>query len=119
MRAVAERLEGQLTAALHLDEGSGDVEAARSLLPTLERKAGRILANGFGTGVEVTHAMVHGGPFPATADGRSTSVGTGAIYRFLRPVCYQNLPQSLLPAALRDDNPRGIWRRRDGALGKE
>jgi NADP-dependent aldehyde dehydrogenase len=118
MRAVAERLEGQLTAALHLIDGTDDVEAARTLLPTLERKAGRILANGFGTGVEVSHAMVHGGPFPATADGRSTSVGTGAIFRFLRPVCYQNLPQSLLPAVLRDDNPREIWRRRDGALGK-
>jgi NADP-dependent aldehyde dehydrogenase len=99
-------------------DGTDDVEAAHTLLPTLERKAGRILANGFGTGVEVTHAMVHGGPFPATADGRSTSVGTGAIYRFLRPVCYQNLPQSLLPAVLRDDNPRELWRRMDGALGK-
>jgi alpha-ketoglutaric semialdehyde dehydrogenase len=119
MRAVAERLEGQLTAALHLEDGGADIEAARALLPTLERKCGRILANGFGTGVEVTHAMVHGGPFPATADGRSTSVGTGAIYRFLRPVCYQNLPQALLPVALQDDNPLGIWRRRDGALGKE
>jgi len=116
MRAVAERLEGQLTAAIHLEES--DIEAARVLLPTLERKAGRILANGFGTGVEVAHAMVHGGPFPATADGRSTSVGTGAIYRFLRPVSYQNIPQALLPAVLRDDNPRGIWRRHDGALGK-
>jgi NADP-dependent aldehyde dehydrogenase len=119
MRAVAERLEGQLTAALHMVDGSDDVEAVRTLLPTLERKAGRILVNGFGTGVEVAHAMVHGGPFPATADGRSTSVGTAAIYRFLRPVCYQNLPQSLLPAVLRDDNPRGIWRRVDGALGKD
>jgi NADP-dependent aldehyde dehydrogenase len=119
MRAVAERLEGQLTAALHMVDGTDDVEAARALLPTLERKAGRILVNGFGTGVEVAHAMVHGGPFPATADGRSTSVGTAAIYRFLRPVCYQNLPQSLLPSALRDDNPLGIWRRRDGALGKD
>jgi len=119
MRAVAERLEGQLTAALHLADDTSDIDDARALLPTLERKAGRILVNGFGTGVEVTHAMVHGGPFPATADGRSTSVGTGAIYRFLRPVCYQNLPQSLLPDALRDGNPLGIWRRRDGALGKE
>ncbi len=120
LRAVAERLEGQLTAALHLDESSeADIAAARLLLPALERKAGRILANGFGTGVEVAHAMVHGGPFPATADGRSTSVGTAAIYRFLRPVSYQNIPQALLPAVLRDDNPRGIWRRRDGALGKE
>jgi NADP-dependent aldehyde dehydrogenase len=119
MRAVAERLEGQLTAALHLEDGTADIDDARTLLPTLERRAGRILVNGFGTGVEVTHAMVHGGPFPATADGRSTSVGTGAIYRFLRPVCYQNLPQALLPAVLRDDNPLQTWRRRDGQLGKE
>jgi NADP-dependent aldehyde dehydrogenase len=117
MREIAEHLEGQLTAAIHLEQG--DFAAAQTLLPTLERKAGRILANGFGTGVEVAHAMVHGGPFPATADGRSTSVGTGAIYRFLRPVAYQNLPQALLPAVLRDENPRGIWRRRDGTLGKD
>lgn len=118
MCAIAEGLEGQLTAALHMQEDKDDIEAARQLLPTLERRAGRILVNGFGTGVEVTHAMVHGGPFPATADGRSTSVGSAAIFRFLRPVCYQNLPQALLPDALRDDNPLGIWRRRDGALGK-
>jgi NADP-dependent aldehyde dehydrogenase len=117
MRAIVEHLEGQLTAAIHLEEG--DIAAAQVLMPTLERKVGRILANGFGTGVEVAHAMVHGGPFPATADGRSTSVGTGAIFRFLRPVAYQNLPQALLPAVLRDENPRGIWRRRDGALGKD
>ena len=80
---------------------------------------GRILANGFPTGVEVSTAMVHGGPFPATSDGRSTSVGTAAINRFLRPVSYQNLAQDLLPEALRDDNPLGIWRRKDGVLGKE
>jgi NADP-dependent aldehyde dehydrogenase len=119
MLAVAERLEGQLTAALHMTEDEDDLAAARALLPTLERRAGRILANGFGTGVEVTHAMVHGGPFPATADSRSTSVGTGAIHRFLRPVCYQNLPDALLPEALRENNPLGIWRRRDGKLTKE
>jgi NADP-dependent aldehyde dehydrogenase len=117
LRQVTERLEGQLTATLQIDDG--DVDAVRALLPVLERKVGRILANGFPTGVEVSTAMVHGGPFPATADGRSTSVGTGAISRFLRPVCYQNLPQALLPEALRDNNPLGIWRRRDGKLGKE
>ncbi|WP_306391998.1 aldehyde dehydrogenase (NADP(+)) [Telluria beijingensis] len=117
MREVAEALEGQLTATLQVD--AGDIDAARKLLPALERKVGRILANGYPTGVEVSTAMVHGGPFPSTADGRSTSVGTGAISRFLRPVCYQNLPFELLPDALRDGNPLGIWRRRDGALTKE
>jgi NADP-dependent aldehyde dehydrogenase len=79
----------------------GDLPLARKLLPILERRAGRILANGWPTGVEVAHAMVHGGPFPATSDGRSTSVGTLAIERFLRPVCYQDLPTTLLPEVLR------------------
>ena len=87
-------------------------------LPKLERVAGRLLVNNFGTGVEVAHAMVHGGPFPATSDGRSTSVGSLAIDRFLRPVCYQDLPAALLPEALRDGNPLGLWRRTDGALGR-
>jgi NADP-dependent aldehyde dehydrogenase len=100
MAALLEELEGQLSAALHL--APEDHPAARVLLPILERKAGRILVNGFGTGVEVCRAMVHGGPYPATSDGRSTSVGTLAIARFLRPVCYQDLPPELLPAALRD-----------------
>lgn len=98
---VVRALEGQLTAALHIDEG--DYAAAQRLLPLLERKAGRLLVNGFGTGVEVGHAMVHGGPFPATSDGRSTSVGSLAIGRFLRPVSYQDMPAALLPAELRDD----------------
>ena len=110
---VTENLEGQLTATLQLDDA--DLDAARALLPVLERKVGRILANGFPTGVEVASAMVHGGPFPSTADGRSTSVGTGAIVRFLRPVSYQNLPQALLPEVLRD-NGAEAWRRRDGEL---
>ncbi|WP_394777631.1 aldehyde dehydrogenase (NADP(+)) [Undibacterium sp.] len=117
MRLVAEKLEGQLTATLQMDEA--DIEAARVLLPVLERKVGRILVNGFPTGVEVSTAMVHGGPFPATSDSRSTSVGTAAIQRFLRPVSYQNLPQALLPEALRDGNPLQIWRRKDGQLDKE
>lgn len=117
MLAIVEQIEGQLTATLQLDEG--DHELARSLLPALERKAGRILANGFPTGVEVSTAMVHGGPFPATSDGRSSSVGTAAITRFLRPVCYQNLPQDLLPESLKDVSERQIWRRRDGALTTE
>jgi 2,5-dioxopentanoate dehydrogenase len=109
---VVESLEGQLTAALHIAES--DHDDARKLLPVLERKVGRILVNGFGTGVEVTHAMVHGGPFPSTSDGRSTSVGTMAIDRFLRPVAYQDLPDSLLPEELRDSNPLGIDRLVDG-----
>ncbi|PTT86556.1 aldehyde dehydrogenase (NADP(+)), partial [Pelomonas sp. HMWF004] len=115
--AVIEGLEGQLTATLQLqDDDESDLAAARALLPALERKVGRILANGYPTGVEVSTAMVHGGPFPATSDGRSSSVGTAAIQRFLRPVCYQNLPRALLPAVLREPNERGVWRRRDGAL---
>jgi len=109
---VLEHLEGQLTAALHL-EGTGTA-LARRLLPILERKAGRILANGWPTGVEVCHAMVHGGPYPATSDSRSTSVGSRAIERFLRPICYQNLPDVLLPDALKHDNPLGLLTRIDG-----
>lgn len=112
LQAVLEHLEGQLTATVHMDDA--DHAAARGLLPTLERKAGRILANGWPTGVEVCQAMVHGGPWPATSDSRSTSVGTAAIYRFLRPVCYQDIPQTLLPEALRDGNPLAISRLLDG-----
>ena len=110
--AVVGAMEGQLTATLHLDPP--DEPLAAPLVPLLARKAGRVLANGWPTGVEVSHAMVHGGPFPATSDGRTTSVGSLAIERFLRPVCYQNLPGALLPAALRDDNPWVIGRRIDG-----
>ncbi|SNS14797.1 NADP-dependent aldehyde dehydrogenase [Noviherbaspirillum humi] len=116
MRDVAEQLEGQLTATLQMDDA--DADAARALLPALERKAGRILVNGYPTGVEVCHAMVHGGPFPATSDPRATSVGTLAIRRFLRPVCYQDLPEALLPEAIKPGNPLGLWRRVDGVLGK-
>jgi len=91
-----------------------DTPVAARLLPVLERKAGRILTNGWPTGVEVTHAMVHGGPFPATSDSRTTSVGTLAIERFLRPVCYQDIPQGLLPIELRDGNPLNLQRLLDG-----
>ncbi|MGC7411451.1 aldehyde dehydrogenase (NADP(+)) [Pandoraea pneumonica] len=100
MLVVAEHLEGQLTCTIQM--GNGDQALARELLPTLERKCGRILANDYPTGVDVCHAMVHGGPFPATTDSRFTSVGTAAIARFLRPVCYQNFPQALLPKPLQD-----------------
>ena len=118
--AVARHVEGQLTATVHADcsgnGGDADRTLAARLLPTLERKAGRILFNGFPTGVEVCHAMVHGGPFPATSDARSTSVGATAIERFLRPVCYQDVPAGLLPDALQDANPLGLTRLVDGAL---
>ncbi|KWK03951.1 aldehyde dehydrogenase (NADP(+)) [Burkholderia stagnalis] len=114
LRRVLKSLEGQLTIAAHL--GDGDAALFATLLPTLERKAGRILVNGFGTGVEVGHAMVHGGPFPATSDTRTTSVGARAIERFLRPVSYQDLPAALLPEALRDGNPLRIAQRIDGVL---
>jgi alpha-ketoglutaric semialdehyde dehydrogenase len=110
---VANALEGQLTATLQID--AGDYPLARQLMPVLERKVGRILANQWPTGVEVAHAMVHGGPFPATSDSRSTSVGTLSIRRFLRPVSYQNLPPELLPAELATDNPLVITRLYDGA----
>jgi len=110
---VLSNMEGQLTATLHLEPA--DSELARPILPVLERLAGRILVNGFPTGVEVSHAMVHGGPFPATSDSRTTSVGSLAVDRFLRPVCYQNFPDDLLPNELQDSNPTGARRRIDGA----
>lgn len=117
MLATAESFPGQLTATLHLADQ--DIILASQLLPILERKAGRIVINGFPTGVEVSHAMVHGGPFPATSDSRFTSVGAMAIERFLRPVCYQDLPTALMPESLRDGNPLGIWRLMDGELKRD
>jgi alpha-ketoglutaric semialdehyde dehydrogenase len=105
-------LEGQLTMTVQADEE--DFPAAAALLPLLERKAGRIVFNGWPTGVEVSHAMVHGGPFPATSDVRTTSVGTAAIERFLRPVAYQNLPAALLPLGLDDANRLDLPRSIDG-----
>ncbi|MCA2006626.1 aldehyde dehydrogenase (NADP(+)) [Tritonibacter mobilis] len=95
METLAQGLHGQLTVTLHMDEG--DTEAARRLMPLVERRAGRVLVNGFPTGVEVCDSMVHGGPYPASTNFGATSVGTLAIRRFLRPVCYQNVPEGLLP----------------------
>ena len=108
MAGVLQAAEGQLTATIQMD--ADDLPLAARMMPILERKAGRILANGWPTGVEVAHAMVHGGPFPATSDGRTTSVGSLAMDRFLRPVAYQNLLPELLPAELRDD-AAGRWPR--------
>jgi len=106
LREAVSHLEGQLTAAVHFTEE--DYQDVSNLLPLLETRAGRLIGNGFGTGVEVTHAMVHGGPFPATSDSRTTSVGSLAINRFLRPVSYQDLPEELLPPALKQSNPLNI-----------
>ncbi|MGI9271934.1 MAG: aldehyde dehydrogenase (NADP(+)) [Woeseiaceae bacterium] len=98
MKTIASALKGQLTCTLHMDDS--DTEIAQSLMPILERKAGRILANGFPTGVEVCDSMVHGGPFPASTNFGATSVGTMSIRRFLRPISYQNIPSEVLPADL-------------------
>src|SRR5215467_7278993 len=114
---IARQLEGHLTATIHGTEQ--DLRDWSGLIAILEEKVGRLIFNGFPTGVEVCHAMVHGGPFPATSDGRSTSVGTQAIYRFSRPVCYQNFPDSALPEELKDSNPLGIWRLVDGEMKRE
>ncbi|WP_394278426.1 aldehyde dehydrogenase (NADP(+)) [Microbacterium sp.] len=115
LAGFVEGLEGQLTATVFATEE--DHAEAAALLPALERRVGRILFNGWPTGVEVTWTMVHGGPFPATSDARSTSVGAAAIERFLRPVAYQNVPAGLLPEVLRDDNPWGVPPRVDRGEG--
>ncbi|MEJ7616706.1 MAG: hypothetical protein WKF30_06990 [Pyrinomonadaceae bacterium] len=105
---VAENLHGHLTATIHgTDE---DLREFAWLVTLLENKVGRLVFNGFPTGVEVCASMQHGGPYPATTDARSTSVGAMAIKRFARPISYQNFPQEALPVELRDANPRGIWR---------
>ena len=100
---LAHSLEGQLTATIHASEK--ELAEHQELLDVLQTKAGRLLFNGFPTGVEVCHAMVHGGPYPATSDGRSTSVGTRAIFRFTRQVCFQSFPDAALPDELKEENP--------------
>jgi 2,5-dioxopentanoate dehydrogenase len=114
---LARNLGGHLTATIHGAEA--DLREFSDLISILKSKVGRLVFNGFPTGVEVSHAMVHGGPYPSTSDGRSTSVGSEAIFRFCRPVCYQGFPESVLPAELRNDNPLGIWRMVDGEMTKE
>lgn len=114
MLDIARGLEGHLTATIHGTEE--DLREFADLVAILENKVGRLVFNSFPTGVEVTHAMVHGGPYPATSDGRSTSVGSAAIFRFARPVCYQGFPESALPDEVKDANPLGIWRMVDGAM---
>lgn len=110
-------LDGQLTATVHATPA--DLAEASDLLHILERKAGRLIINGFPTGVEVCPSMHHGGPYPATSDARYTSVGTAAIQRWSRPVCYQSFPADLLPAELKSENPRGIMRIVNGQLTRD
>jgi alpha-ketoglutaric semialdehyde dehydrogenase len=111
---IACNMEGHLTATIHGSED--DLREFSDLIAILEDKVGRIIFNGFPTGVEVSHAIVHGGPYPATSDGRSTSVGSHAIFRFTRLLCYQNFPESALPPELKDENPLRIWRMVDGEM---
>lgn len=114
---LARGLEGQLTATLRATEE--ELQRYDTLVRVLQRRAGRLIFNGVPTGVAVCHAMQHGGPYPATTDARSTSVGTAAIKRFARPVAYQDFPTPVLPEALRDRNERSIWRLVDGEPTRE
>jgi 2,5-dioxopentanoate dehydrogenase len=114
LEAAVRKLDGHLTASVH--GTAEDLVEHRDLIALLETKVGRIIFNGFGTGIEVCAAMHHGGPYPSTTDGQYTSIGQAAIYRFARPVCYQDFPDAALPEALRDSNPLGIWRLVDSKL---
>jgi alpha-ketoglutaric semialdehyde dehydrogenase len=116
MLLAAKKLSGHLTATVH--GTAEDFQNYADLIHILEQKAGRLIINGYPTGVEVCHSIVHGGPFPATTDSRTTSVGTLAITRFTRPVCYQNFPDTLLPDELKDGNPLHIWRFVNGEKSK-
>jgi NADP-dependent aldehyde dehydrogenase len=115
--AIARKLDGHLTATIHGTRD--DLSEYADLVSILESKVGRLVFNGFPTGVEVCASMHHGGPYPATTDSRSTSVGTAAVLRFARPVAYQNFPESALPSPLQDANPDGIWRLVDGQWNKD
>lgn len=116
LRVIAS-LEGQLTATIHAEED--DEKKLAPILNSIVQKAGRVIYGGYPTGVEVCHAMQHGGPFPSTTDARSTSVGSAAIYRFVRPVAYQDFPDALLPEALQKSNPLNILRLADGLWTKD
>ena len=109
---VANNFKGELTASIHARES--DYDCCQKLINHLQKKVGRIIFNGFPTGVEVCDSMIHGGPFPATTDGRFTSVGTAAIKRFLRPVAFQDIPQSLLPDVLKDCSDFNLMKLVDG-----
>jgi 2,5-dioxopentanoate dehydrogenase len=108
MLTIARKLEGHLTATIH--GTADDLREFAELVDVLQQKVGRLIFNGFPTGVEVCPSMQHGGPYPATTDARTTSVGTAAIERFVRPICYQNFPDDALPQELQNSNPGGMWR---------
>jgi 2,5-dioxopentanoate dehydrogenase len=112
LKTALQSLEGQLTATLHATDA--DENIALPVIELIAQKAGRVIYGGYPTGVEVCHSMHHGGPMPSTTDGRFTSVGTAAIYRFVRPVAYQDFPDRFLPAALQNSNPLNILRLVDG-----
>ena len=114
LSAIAESLNGQLSASMH--GTPDDLRDNARLIRILERKVGRIIFNGYATGIEVCHAMHHGGPYPATTHAYFTSIGSAAIRRFVRPVCYQDFPDEALPAAIQENNPTGAWRMVDGAM---
>ena len=117
MIAVLTSLNGQLTGTII--GTAGDFNTYRDIIETQISLAGRVILNGSPTGVEVCASMVHGGPYPATTDGRFTSVGTAAIKRWVRPVCFQNFPDILLPGELQNGNPSDIWRLLDNKFTKD
>lgn len=117
LTTIARQLNGNLTASVHGSEE--DLAAHTGLVRVLKRRVGHLIFNGFPTGVRVCHAMHHGGPYPATTDVRTTSIGTAAIKRFARPVAYQNFPDSARPPELKDRNERDIWRLVDGEWTKD
>ena len=117
MISVAKQLEGQLTTTFQAE--AAELDKYPELINVLKDKVGRLIFNGFPTGVEVCSSMNHGGPYPATTDSRFTSVGTDAIKRFTRPICYQDWPQTLLPVELKNDNPLNIWRMVDNDFTKD
>ena len=116
MEQIARSLEGHLTATIH--GTPEDLEEFRDLIAILQQKVGRLIFNGFPTGIEPCNAVHHGGPYPATTDARTTSIGTAAVERFVRPICYQDFPQAALPPELKDENPMKIWRLVDGQMTK-
>jgi len=117
LEQVLSSLGGQLTATVHATEE--ELPRYAKVFELLERKAGRVIVGGYPTGVEVCHAMQHGGPYPATTDARFTSVGSNALLRFARPVCYQSVPDAMLPEELQSANPRRVLRLVDGNFSRE